>query len=186
MEIKYLGSLAVLLKGKKESVLINGDNWETSGARVVAVTEDKYDRGNSVEGKVVLRGPGEYEVGGVEVWATGNGEGKTVYVINVDGVSICYLGDLASPLSEKKEERIGGVDVLIGVVGKEGLGGKKLMALAKTWGANYLLPIGFSGRDENLVKFLDEVDREDLQPVASLKVDRDDLPEGMEVVVLGG
>lgn len=166
-------------------MLINGDNWGQSDARIIAVSEEGFDRSEEVATKVVLRGPGEYEVGGVEIWATGDGEGRTIYVVSLDGVTVCYLGNSSSTLSEKKEARIGSVDVLIGPVGGDEAGGKKLVALAKKLGANYLIPIGFEQKDENIKRFLDQADREDLEPVSSLKVDKDSLPEGMEVVVLG-
>ncbi|MFA5828260.1 MAG: MBL fold metallo-hydrolase [Candidatus Shapirobacteria bacterium] len=133
--------------------------------------------------KVILRGPGEYEVGGVEVLGVGAGSGDTVYVINVDGVTIGILGEISEVLTDKKIERINAVDVLMASVGGEKVvGGKIVLSWAKKWGANYLIPVGGQADTGEMKKFMDEVDREDLQPVESLKVDSESLPEGLEIV----
>ena len=59
---------------------------------------------------------------------------------------------------------------------------KMLMEWSKKWGANYLIPVGYS--EEELKKFLDSVDEEGLEPIESLKTTRDELPDGLEIVVL--
>jgi len=59
-----------------------------------------------------------------------------------------------------------------------------IVSLAKKWGANYLIPVGYIEKDNNLVKFLDEVDAEGQEEIDFLKVEKENLPDGMEVVVL--
>ncbi|HPD44895.1 MAG TPA: hypothetical protein PK131_01820, partial [Candidatus Woesebacteria bacterium] len=56
--------------------------------------------------------------------------------------------------------------------------------LAKKWGVNYLIPVGGKPDSKVLVTFLDEVDEEGLEPIESLKVDKDNLPDGLEIVLL--
>ena len=60
---------------------------------------------------------------------------------------------------------------------------KETIDLAKKWGANYVMPVGYE--DEiDLKKFLDGADAEGQEPLESLKINVDDLPEGTEVVIL--
>lgn len=188
MEIKYLGKNSLWLIGKKEKVLIDpsGEVLEQSkfGGRVVLYTSVAETAGFSGE-RVVVSGPGEYEIGGVEVWGTNGGEGRVVYLVTVDGVKIVVLGSLTEALSEKKIERIDEADVLVvSVENKKGVAAKTALEWAKKWGVNYVVPVGFETGDENIKNFLDEADEEGAEPVEGLKIDKDDLPEGMEVVLL--
>ena len=57
-----------------------------------------------------------------------------------------------------------------------------MVDLAKKWGANYLIPINYN--DDELKKFLSETDNEGTESTEGLKVDKDSLPDGLEVVVL--
>jgi L-ascorbate metabolism protein UlaG (beta-lactamase superfamily) len=74
----------------------------------------------------VVGGPGEYEVAGVTVAGlptfhdTKQGEvhgRNTVYVIELDDVRVCHLGDLGHALDGDLLEAIGKVDVLLVPVG---------------------------------------------------------------------
>jgi predicted ThiF/HesA family dinucleotide-utilizing enzyme len=86
-------------------------------------------------------------------------------------------------LTDKKIERINAVDVMVVSIG----GGNKvtyksMIDLAKRRGVNYLVPTNY--QDDDLKKFLDETDNEGKEAIESLKVDKDGLPDGLEVVVL--
>jgi len=78
------------------------------------------------KGARVINGPGEYEVAGIMVFGIGSfhdsvggvEKGRNViYVIEVDDVRVCHLGDLGHKLDEETVERIGSVDVLLVPVG---------------------------------------------------------------------
>ena len=181
MEIKNLGGLTYLLKGKKESVLIDPDSAKIAKnqSRIIIYTEAKYEELRMVDEKVSIMGPGEYEIGGVEVNGFSGGRGKTIYTILIDGVTVAIMGKLEEELNDKRSDRISGVDVLLAEVQN---GYKVIAAAAKKWGANYIVPVDGSG--EELKKFMDEADCEGQEGVESLKVDKDNLPDGMEIVVL--
>ena len=98
-------------------------------ARIVTVSHQHpshaYVQGVGGEPRLVT-GPGEYEVSGILIigMATfhdaerGGKRGKnTVYLMEVDGVSICHLGDLGHVLTAGQVEEIGDVDVLLLPVG---------------------------------------------------------------------
>jgi L-ascorbate metabolism protein UlaG (beta-lactamase superfamily) len=74
----------------------------------------------------LIEGPGEYEVAGVTVFGLptyhddkrGAERGRnTVYLIDLDDVKVCHLGDLGHSVDEGVQERLGTVDVLLVPVG---------------------------------------------------------------------
>lgn len=190
MEIRRTGKNAVWIKGKKENVFINPseDNLKLKKyqpTRIVMFTSEEYDFMGLDNNAVIIRGPGEYEVGGVEILGI-NGMKGYVYTVNVDGVTVGVMGEIDEPLSDKKIEKIGAMDVLLTEINNsEKVNAKTKMDWAKKWGANYVVPIGYEEDSSEFGEFLDAIDREDAQKVDSLKIDKlEDLPEGMEVVIL--
>ena len=188
MEIRFLGNQTIYIKGKKESVLINPTDKEGSSklsGRIVAFTSKSFDNMGLSTEKVILRGPGEYEIGGVEVQGINGGNGDTIYVFNVDGVAVGIFGELTESLSDKRQDKIASLDVMmISIKKNEKLSDKTVLDWAKKWGANYLIPVGFDEPNEDLTRFLDKADQEGKEAVESLKIEKDELPDGMEVVVL--
>ena len=185
MEIKLLKGTSILIKGKKESVLVNPESemLTKNTTRLVIYNRANYAELRTVGERVSIMGPGEYEIGGVEVNGFNGGDGNTVYTVFADGVTVGILGKLKEELSEKKSGKISGVDVLVvDVENEETVGSKYTLKLAKSWGANYIIPIGKS--QEELNKFLDVSDNEGLESIETLKVDKDNLPDGTEVVLL--
>jgi len=180
-----LGKNSLVMKGKEESVLVDVDDKSKLKykSRVAIYTKGSFDGMDLKDepGGVSIRGAGEYEVGGVSIMGVSGGEDRTVYRIEMDGVVVGILGDFTEPLSDKRIERLDGMDVLVVSINQNI---KLALSWAKRWGVNYLIPMGFEEGDGKLKSFLDLVDREDLEAVPSLKVDKVNLPEGMEVVVL--
>jgi len=189
MQIRAIKRDCFRLSGKDEKVLVNpSKELIDSGkyeSRTVIFTRKEYNfLGLTFEG-VVVCGPGEYEVGGVEILGIdANGEGEeVVYVLNMDGLSLVIMTTGGDSLKDKLGEKINGVDVLMVLPSKEGiLDYKSVLEMAKKWGVNYLVPIAFE--TENLKGLLDEVDNEGLVPIEKIKIDKEDLPEGMEVICL--
>jgi L-ascorbate metabolism protein UlaG (beta-lactamase superfamily) len=186
MEIKYYGEQCFLIRGKKESVLVNpGDKFPVKNyPRIVLFNDAKAGVATPEVSRVIIIGPGEYEVGGIEINGFNSGSGTTIYTVVVEGLVVGVLGKLNEALSDKKTEKLEGIDILVVDIGEgSGIGPKAVLQLAKKWGANYVVPVGY-GKDGYLKKFLDEADFEGVEPIDVLKVDRDNLPEGMEVVIL--
>ncbi len=187
MQVKVVKGNIIRFLGKSEKILVNPDKEVVEspkyGSRIVVFTGEKYDfLGLGFDG-VVIRGPGEYEVGGVEISGVdANGDG-VVYLVNLDGVMVAVVESLSKEVGNKLVDKVKGVDVLV-LLAEEGgkVDSKAVLAVAKKWGVNYLIPVGFT--EEKLKVLLDVVDREDLEPVPSLKVEKDSLPDGMEVVLL--
>jgi len=187
MEIRALDSYSALIKGKKESILINPSEdflqKDKSNSRVLLFTADEFDGVGLIGDKVLIRGAGEYEVGGVEIVGSDVDLTNTIYTISMEGISILVLGRLVEPLSDKKIERLEGIDVLLAPISfGEKPSFKLIKDWSKKWGVNYLIPMGES--KEMLNKFLDEADEEGLEPMESLKIEKENLPEGLELKLL--
>lgn len=183
MEITRINKNGIKIKANKETVWIDPPEKEKINGRLVIKTTNDQVR---LEGEtVVIAGPGEYEVGGLAVTGVNLGEGRTMYTLLADGIVIGILGEIKEELSDKKKEKISSVDVLIASINNGGgLSGERFVDLAKKWGANILIPVGYEKGDDSIKKFLDETDNESLEPIEIYKIDKDNLPEGSEVVCL--
>lgn len=135
MDITWLGHSCFRIKGSN-AVIINDpfppDLGYTLGkqtANIVTLSHEhpshSYVQGIGGEPRII-KGPGEYEISGVLIIGVaafhdtqrGQVRGKnTIYVMEIDGVSVCHLGDLGHVLSSEQVEEIGNVDVLLLPVG---------------------------------------------------------------------
>jgi L-ascorbate metabolism protein UlaG (beta-lactamase superfamily) len=107
----------------------------------------------SVKDAYVVEGPGEYEVAGVTVRGLptyhdaqkGAEHGRnTVYVIELDDVRMCHLGDLGHTLDDGTLETIGNVDVLLVPVGGGAtLDGAKAAEVVRQVEPRYVVPMHF-------------------------------------------
>jgi len=135
MEIRWLGHSCFRIRGSHSTVITDpyspslGYSLGKPTAHVVTVSHQhpghSYVQGVTGEPRLVT-GPGEYEIGGVLIIGVStfhdNQRGKsrgrnTVYLVEIDEVSICHLGDLGHVLTADQLEEIGDVDVLLLPVG---------------------------------------------------------------------
>jgi len=136
MEIKYLGHSAFYIKSKNARVVFDPFDPSMVGlplkkmeADVVCVSHDHNDHNfvDGVEGNpYVISGPGEYEVKGVKVTgipsfhddAGGKDRGRnSIYLVEVEDVFVCHLGDLGHKLTDNQLKGLEKVDVLLIPVG---------------------------------------------------------------------
>ncbi|MSQ24063.1 MAG: lactamase [Chloroflexi bacterium] len=134
MEINWLGHSCFRLRGRNAS-LITDPYASSSGYALGTVSADIVTVSNShphhsasldVGGRpIVLDGPGEYEVKGVVVTAfrtdlprrTEDALRNTAFIIEIDDVTICHLGDLGGVLTAEQIELSKEVNVLLIPVG---------------------------------------------------------------------
>jgi L-ascorbate metabolism protein UlaG (beta-lactamase superfamily) len=135
MELTWLGHSCFRLRGKDATLITDpaapstGYSLGRLSANIVTISHShpghSYVRGVSGEPKVV-DGPGEYEI--EQVLITGvqtyhdRERGKllgrnTAYLITMDDVQICHLGDLGDTLDDRAQEALNGADVLLVPVG---------------------------------------------------------------------
>lgn len=135
MEISWLGHACFRLRGRDVTILTDPYADGEWGYPPLAVTANVVTVSNAhphhagldaVDGQPrVLRGPGEYEIGGALVWGIrtprrrDDGAPKnTAFVIQLEELTVCHLGDLATaPLSADDLTRIKDSDVLLVPVG---------------------------------------------------------------------
>lgn len=208
MDVSWLGHSCFRLRGRDAALVTDpcpkstGYNISRPSADIVTVSHEHEDH-NFVRGVAgsprVIRGPGEYEIGGVLV--TGirtyhdNQEGKrqgknTVYVIEMDDIRICHLGDLGHIPTASQVEEMSGIDVLLAPVG----GGGTLDAAAAAETVSLLaprlvIPMHYAtdasrGKLEPLDRFLREMGAGEATPQQRLSVTRSGLPHEMQVLVL--
>ena len=135
MDIYWLGHSCFRIKGANATVITDpyspdlGYSLGKPAANIVTISHGhpghSYVAGVGGEPKLVT-GPGEYEIAGVLVLGTATfhdgDEGKTrgkntIYLMDVDEVSLCHLGDLGHVLTTEQVEEIENVDVLMLPVG---------------------------------------------------------------------
>jgi len=140
---------------------------------------------------VVLKGPGEYESGGIHIRGVftyhdsvlGKKDGlNTVYVVNLENMNICHFGDFGeSELRGETKEDIGEVDILfIPIGGNSVIDSEKAAKIVSQIEPKVVIPMhyGDSGSAE-LKKFINEMGGNG-KPVDKLTLKKKDL-EGKEM-----
>lgn len=133
---------------------------------------------------MTIRGPGEYEAGGVEIRGFGDrgaGGATTVYRIRIDGLGVVVVTSFSQKWDEKRMEKLKGSDVLVVRVGSIPV--KVAKNLVKKTGVNYLVLLGGEG-GAGLKEYVDEFDLEGVAGQNKIKIEVESLPEGLEVVLL--
>src|SRR3972149_1700224 len=141
-----------------------------------------------------IRGPGEYEIGGIFITGVATNEGKKdrnlVYIYDYDGVTIGHLGDMPKVPTQTQVEAFGTVDVLlIPVGGGNALNAAKAAEVIALIEPGLVIPMhyktpGSSIKLSALKQFLEEMGLTSSKAQPSLKVSQSSIPEETEVVVL--
>src|SRR3990167_756066 len=147
----------------------------------------------------VIKGPGEYDVKGVGVRGIPSfhdaEQGKkfgrnTIYIVDLEGVTICHLGCLGHTLSERQVDEIGNVDVLLVPVGGERtIGAKAAVEVVNEIEPRIVIPTHYAlpklkykiAEDE---PFLKEMGASATKAEPRLKLKKSDLPKEETRVVL--
>ena len=210
MEISWLGHSCFRLRGREAAVVVDpcakstGYSIGKPTANIVTVSHDHSGHNNvaAVAGSPrVVEGPGEFEIAGVLI--TGirtyhdQDEGATLgkniaYVLELEGLRVCHLGDLGHVPSPEQVEAMSGVDILLAPVG----GGSTIDATAAAETVSLLepklvIPMHYQtpaskAQLDPLDRFLKEIGApsalEDRQP--KLSVTQSTLPQETKVQVL--
>jgi L-ascorbate metabolism protein UlaG (beta-lactamase superfamily) len=136
MEITWLGHSCFLIKGKDKTIVTDPYHpdfgYRLGKPRADIVTVSHSHPGHSyVEGIAddpkQITSPGEYEIGGTFITGVaafhddkkGSLRGNnTIYVVEMDDITLGHLGDLGHPLDPHLIEEIGDVDILFLRVGE--------------------------------------------------------------------
>ena len=150
----------------------------------------------SLDEAFILDGPGEYEVrhvlvNGVRTFRDdkrGVERGRNVaFVIEVDGVHVVHLGDIAHTLSEEKLGEIGSIDVACVPIGGQ-LSPTKAAELVAQLDPKIVVPMPVcedeAACEPLLARFLHEMGTTAGEPQARLSITSSGLPEETTTVLL--
>ena len=208
MEISWLGHSCFKIKGRQATVITDpyppdlGYSLGKPTAHIVTVSHrhpgHSYVQGIGGEPRLVT-GPGEYEISGVLITGIatfhdrerGQKRGKnTVYLMEVDEVSVCHLGDLGHVLTAEQVEEIDDVDVLLLPVGGVSTINAPMAAeIVRQLEPKAVIPMHYktealSWELEPVDRFLKEIGVKEINSQPKLSFTRSSLPASTQVFLL--
>jgi len=171
-------------------------------ARIVTVSHQheghSYIQGISGEPRPVT-GPGEYEISGVLIIGIatfhdgerGRKRGKnTVYLMEIDEISVCHLGDLGHVLTGEQVEEIDNVDVLLLPVGGVSTVNAPMAAeVVRQLEPKAVIPMHYKTPTLNwelepVERFLKEIGAKEVNSQPKLSLTKSSLPSSTQVFLL--
>ena len=207
VEITWLGHSCFLLRAD-ELALITDPFPDTIGlhmgqpeANAVTVSHqhDSHSCWHGVGGSPrVLRGPGEYELSGTYItgimtpMAEGDPESKrnTAFLIEMENIRLCHLGDVSGVLSTRQVEELTPVDILfLPVGGICTVEVSQAIEILQSLEPRVIIPMhyglpGLQVELKSLDIFLREMALRDVQTQPRLNISSSSLPQELRVVVL--
>jgi L-ascorbate metabolism protein UlaG (beta-lactamase superfamily) len=214
VDLAWLGHACFRLRGRDVTILTDpyeGADWGypplATSANVVTISnEHPHHAGMSgVDGQPrVLRGPGEYEIGGALIWGVRtlrrkNGSDpaspkNTAFIIQLEELTVCHLGDLAeAPLSPEELTHIKDADVLLVPVGANcTINATQAAAVIAQVEPKLIVPMHYATDETRGHLPLDDIERfcrelgaaADASPRSRLNITPASLPSEPTVVVL--
>jgi len=213
MEIKYLGHSCFRIKGKDVIIVIDPVSPETGfklakvSADVVTVSHQHPDHnylkivtGTTVHPQpFVIDAPGEYEIGGAFIDgitsfhdnSKGGKRGKNIiFNYELEGITLCHLGDLGHELDSSQIDEIDDVDILfIPVGGNVTIDAETALKVVNQIEPKIIIPMHYKTAQTNIeiqpvAEFLKLMGVENLTPVDKLNISVDQLPVDRQVVLL--
>ncbi|MCL5958716.1 MAG: MBL fold metallo-hydrolase [Chloroflexi bacterium] len=208
MEITWLGHACFRLKGK-DATVINDPYDKSVGyqigrptADIVTVSHQHHDHNavSAIAGEPkVIAGPGEYEIKGVMVVGIqtfhdaegGKKRGKnTAYILQMDDIQLCHLGDLGHIPTAEQVEEMSNVDILfIPVGGNYTINAAQAAEVISLVEPKIVVPMHYKTdvvklEIDTLEKFAREMGLKSTQPQPKLVVTKTTLPTEQQIVVL--
>lgn len=208
VEITWLGHSCFRLRGR-DATIITDPHDSTSGytlgkvgADVVTISHSAPDHSNvrGIEGDPrIVNGPGEYEIGGVLITGVATRrdgkagalkERNTAYLIKIDDLTVCHLGDLGHILAPDQVEQMNSADILlVPVGGNNTISASQAAEVVSQIEPRIVIPMHYKTEVttldlEPVNKFLREMGVTDPKPQPKLTVTRGSLPEETTLVIL--
>ena len=208
MEITWLGHSCFLIRGKEKTIITDpchpdlGYRLGEPNADIVTLSHS-HPGHNYIEGVAndpkQIKSPGEYEIGGTFITGLasfhdnrkGDLRGKnTIYIIEMDGITLCHLGDLGHPLDPHLIEEIGDIDILFLPVGEVStMPIDTAVEVVRQLEPPIVIPMhykteAFTGNLSLVGKFLDKMRIRGLEPRPKLSITSSSLPSSTQTIVL--
>ncbi|HLI25971.1 MAG TPA: MBL fold metallo-hydrolase [Chloroflexota bacterium] len=208
MELSWIGHACFRLRGRDLTIVTDpvpptlGYGTARVPADVVTVShpEPNHCALELISGSPrVLEGPGEYEIGGALITgvATTRPPGQprtaprnTAYLIALDEITVCHLGDLAGPLTADQVAVVKDADVLlIPVGGRCTIGAEQAAEVVAQIEPRLVVPMHYRTAAapldlDGVDRFCRELGLTQVAPQPRLNVTRGNVPETLTVVVL--
>jgi L-ascorbate metabolism protein UlaG (beta-lactamase superfamily) len=208
MDITWLGYSCFRIRGNQTIVITDpfppglGYTLGKQTADIVTVSHQhprhSYVQGISGEPRLV-KGPGEYEISGVLILGIaayhdavkGQSRGKNIaYLMEIDGVAVCHLGDIGHVLSNEQAEEMGNVDILLLPVGGVSTINAAMAAeIIRKLEPKVVIPMHYqtpkTDRElEPVENFLKEMGQSLVEPKPKLTISKSNLPISTQVILL--
>ena len=207
MDVTWLGHGCFRLRGRSAAVVTDpfppaiGLKLSRLDADLVTVSHEHENHNYTqvVRDAYEIRGPGEYEVAGVSVIGVptfhdaekGAKHGRnTVYLIEIDDVRVCHLGDLGHKLDDAEAEAISSPDVLlVPVGGHTAINAAQAAEVVRQLEPRFVVPMhyaipGLKLQLDTLDRFLKEMAVTASEPQPKLSVQKSSGEYDTKVVVL--
>jgi L-ascorbate metabolism protein UlaG (beta-lactamase superfamily) len=208
MEITWYGHACFRLKDRTTSVVTDpydktlGLPLPRPKADIVTISHDvphhNYTEGLKGEFKVIA-GPGEYEIGGIFITgihlaspkkSTDEVAQNNIYVIYIEDIAVCHLGDLSHVPTQNQVEDLGSIEVLmVPVGGQNTLNAAQAAEVISLIEPYIVIPMHYHLPDltvklDPVDKFLKEMGVTKADTVDTLKLTKTGLPEETQIVLL--
>jgi L-ascorbate metabolism protein UlaG (beta-lactamase superfamily) len=208
MEIYWLGHGCFRLRGRDATVLTDpcppstGYKIGKVNTDIVTISRDHPDsshRAAASNGEVrFLDRPGEYEIAGVLITAVDTDRAdrddgysrNLAFVIDIDDIKVCHLGDIQRVPTGDEVEELSGVDILlVPVGGGPVIGAAKAAEIVSSLEPKIVIPMLYktdvSKADfESVDHFIKEMGVEAKSPEQRLNITRSGLPEDTSLILL--
>jgi L-ascorbate metabolism protein UlaG (beta-lactamase superfamily) len=208
MEITWLGHSCFLIRGKEKTIITDpyhpDSGYRLGEPEADIVTVSHFHPGHSYIAGVVnepkqIKSPGEYEIGGTFITGVatfhdnrkGDLRGKnTIYIIEMDSITLCHLGDLGHPLDPHLIEEIGDIDILFLPVGEVStMPIDTAVEIVRQLEPHIVIPMhykteAFTGDLSPVDKFLDKMRIRELEARSKLSITSSSLPSSTQTIVL--
>lgn len=213
MEISWLGHSCFQIRGKSVTLItdpfspqagVSSEGASRLGkvsAAIVTISHNhpghNYAAGIGGNPRVV-GGPGEYEISDVLITGVAsyhdNERGKqlgrnTIYLIHMDDIVVCHLGDLGHTLQEEQLEEVADADILlIPIGGQHTINAAQAAEVISQVEPRIVIPMHYplteNGTPGPLDKFCREMGIETVHSQPKLVIARTTLPAETQVVIL--
>jgi L-ascorbate metabolism protein UlaG (beta-lactamase superfamily) len=208
VEITWLGHSCFKIKGSKTVIITDpfppdlGYSLGKLTADIVTVSHQhpshSYVQGVGGQPRKV-QAPGEYEISdaliiGVATFHDAEGGKKrgknTVYLMDIDGMAVCHLGDLGQALNNAQVEEIGNVDVLLLPVGGfSTIDAAAAAAIIRQLEPKIVIPMHYKTPAikmelDPVERFLKEMGKEQVETKPKLSVTKTTMPLTTQIILL--
>lgn len=208
MEITWYGHACFRLKDRTTTVITDpydktlGLPLPRPKADIVTISHDvpHHNCTANLKGEFkVIDGPGEYEIGGIFITGihlatpkknTAEVTQNNIYVIYIEDIAVCHLGDLSHVPTQNQVEDLGSIEVLmVPVGGQNSLNAAQAAEVISLIEPYIVIPMHYHLPDltvklDPVDKFLKEMGLTKADTIDTLKLTKAGLPEETQIVLL--